>query len=160
MLLPLTVFWVVYLYHRFGLMVLGKINYRLLFPAGFSLYLSFLLWDPSQYSPFGSDPEYPHLAGLAFGLVMGMSIVIDKSIEDGDGTLVETVRAMGHYGVLLSGVAVAGYAMFLPYSYAMHQVFAEGNHIFAILALASITTFLAFAHNKAKFPAVPHDRVQ
>lgn len=155
MLFPLVVFSASYLYHRFGLKVLGNINYQLVFPAGMFLLLSFLLWDPSEHLPIGSDPEYPHLAGLTFGVGMGMLVVMAKSFEDDDGTLVGVIRAMRHHGVLLSGIAVAGYAMFLPYSYAMHQVFAEGNYIFALLALASITTFLAIAHNKAKAPTVP-----
>ena len=114
----------------------------------------FFLWDPSEHLPFGPDMEYPHLAGLAFGVGMGVMVVMARASDDDSGTFVGTIRAMGHYWVLLSGVAAAGYATFLMYAFAMYQVFTEGNYLFALLAIFSITAFLAFAHNKAKAPTV------
>ena len=77
-----------------------------------------------------------------------------KASDDDDGTFGGAIRAMRHYVVLLSGVAVAGYAMFLPYAYAMYQVYTEGNYLFALLGLFSIIAFLALAHDKAKAPTV------
>ena len=154
MLYPVIIYSISYLYHRFGLNSLGRINYQLLFPTGIGLLMSFLLWDPSEHLPFGSDMEYPHLAGLAFGMAVGMMVVLIKASDDDDGTLVGAILAMRHYSVVLSIIAASGYAMFLPYAYAMYQVFTEGNHIFALLALFSIVAFLAIAHNQAKAPTV------
>ena len=140
-----------YIYVRFGLKSLGSINYQLLFPMGFTLLISFLLWDPSEHLSFGSDAEYPHIAGLAFGMTAGFIVVLTKASEDNDdGTLLGAIRAMRHYLVTLSFVAVAGYAMFLPYAFAMYQVLTEGNYIFALLAFFSVVAFLALAHNQAK----------
>ena len=154
MLLLLMMFWAGYLYSRFGLNILGHINFLLWFPAGICLWLSFLLWNPSEHLPFGADAEYPHSAGLAFGTVIGGIVVLISTYNDEDGNFLESIIAMRHYLVLLSVVAVAGYATFLPYSYAMYQVFTEGNYLFTLLALFSIIAFLAFAHNRAKSPTV------
>ena len=68
MLFPLLMFWASYLYHRFGLNVLGHINFQLWFPAGIALWLSFLLWYPSEHLPFGSDMEYPTRQDWPLGL--------------------------------------------------------------------------------------------
>ena len=154
MLPPVMIFAAAYLYGSFGLKTLGQINYQLLYPTGFSLWISYLLWDPSEHLPFGFDMEYPHMAGLAFGMGVGFIVVMAKAWEDDDGTLVGAIRAMRHYFVVLSIVATAGYAMFLTYAFAMYQVFTEGNHIFALLAFFSMVGFLAFAHNRVKAPTV------
>ena len=150
MLYLVLIFLASFYYQHSGLKILGPINFLLLGPTGFVLWITFLLWDPSEHLPFGSDMEYPHLAGLGFGMVVGIMVVMTKAFDDDDGTLKGMIRDMRHYLVVLSGVAVAGYAMFLPYAYAMYQVFTEGNHIFALLAFFSIVALLAFAHTQVK----------
>ena len=146
------IFWASYIYHRFGLKFLDPINHQLLFPAVFTLWVSFLLWDPTEHLPFGSDMEYPHLAGLGFGMVVGVTVVMVKAFDAYDAMFLEAVRALRHDLVLLSVVAVSGYGLFIPYSYAMYQVFTEGNYIFSLLAIFSMVAFFAFAHSKAKSP--------
>ena len=152
MLFLLLMFWASYVYHRFGLRFLDPINFQLLYPAGLGLWVGFLLWDPAEHLPFGSDMEYPHLAGLGFGMAMGMLVVMTRAFDVGATTLFEAVRFLRHDVVLLSIVTVTGYGLFIPYSYAMYQVFTEGHHIFALLAIFSMVAFLAFAHNKARSP--------
>ena len=147
-------FLVSYLYHRFGLSILGPVNFQLLFPTGIGLWVSFYLWDPTDHLPFGTDMEYPHLAGLAFGTAVGMFVVMTKAFDSDEGTWLGAIRSMRHDVVVLSIVAVTGYALFIPYAYAMYQVFTEGNHIFAMLAFFSIVAFLAMAHNQVKAPVV------
>ena len=90
------------------------------------------------------------MAGMFFGIGMGMLVVLVRASDDDDGTLPGAIRAFRHYSVDLSVVAVTGYALFLPYSYAMYQVFTEGNRIFALMAAFCIIAVLAFAHNRAK----------
>ena len=152
MLISLLIFWASYTYLRFGLKFLDPINHQLLFPAVVALWVSFLLWDPTEHLPFGSDMEYPHLAGLGFGIVVGVMVVMTKAFDAGETTMLEAVRALRHDFVLLSVVAVSGYGLFIPYSYAMYQVFTEGNYAFSLLALFSMTAFFAFAHNRVKSP--------
>lgn len=152
MLFLASIVWASYLYHSFGLRILSPINFQLLFPTGIGLWVSFHLWDPTEHLPFGTDMEYPHLAGLAFGMAVGMLVVLVKASDDDEGTLLRAIRAMRHYLVVMSVVAVAGYALFIPYAFAMYQVFTEGNHIFGLLAAMIIIAFLAFAHNQAKAP--------
>lgn len=143
-------FLVPHLYFRFGLKRLGPINFQLFFNTGFALWVISRLWDPSEHLPFGSDMEYPHLAGLVFGMGVGFVVVLIKAVENDDESFLEAIKGMRHDVVALSIVALAGYTTFLPYSFAMYQVFTEGNYIFALLALFSIVTFLAVAHNQAK----------
>ncbi|MDE2861777.1 MAG: hypothetical protein OYI31_01875 [Chloroflexota bacterium] len=149
-LYPVAIFLVSFLYHFFGPSRMCQVNYLLLFPTGYCLWTSFLLWDPSEHLPFGSDMEYPYSAALAFGTVVGMTVLLAKAIVDEDADVTPTWT---QYLVLLSTVAVAGYAMFLPYAFAMYQILVEGNHIFALLAVFSVVAFLAFAHSR-----VPHEQ--
>ena len=153
MLTSLLIFWASYIYHRFGMRFLDPINFQLLFPALVALWVSFLLWDPVEHLPFGSDMEYPHLAGLGFGIAIGGMVVMTRAYESGEKTLLEAIRALRHDFVLLSVVAVSGYGLFIPYSYAMYQVFTEGNYLFSLLAVFSMTAFLALAHNRVKSPS-------
>ena len=55
---------------------LGNSDYQLLFVTAFTLWMSFELWNPSEYSPLSPDDmgEYPHLAGLALGMVVGGTV--------------------------------------------------------------------------------------
>ncbi len=94
------------------------------------------------------------MAGLAFGMGMGFIVMLLRAFEDDDGTFLGAIRIMRHYLVLLSIIAVSGYALFMTYAYAMYQVFTEDNHIFALLALFSIVAFLAIAHKRVKSPTV------
>ena len=102
--------------------------------------------------------EYPHLAGLAFGIVVGSAVALEKASQEEELSSVglrEWVKAlfdMRHYWVSFSVVAASGYALFLPYSYAMYQVFARDNYPFVLLAGITITAFLVLAHNQAKPP--------
>ena len=57
---------------------------------------------------------------------------------------------MRHYWVSFSVVSASGYALFLPYAYAMHQIFAMNNYIFVPLVLFVITTLLVVAHKQAR----------
>ena len=152
MLISLLIFWASYIYHRFGLKFLDPINHQLLFPAGVTLWVAFLMWDPTEHLPFGSDMEYPHLAGLGFGIVVGGMVVITRAFDASETTLFEAVRALRHDVVLLSVVAVTGYGLFIPYSYAMYQIFTEGNYIFSVLAIFSMVAFFAFAHTRVRSP--------
>ena len=154
MLFPVLMYCIGYLYFRFGIDALGKINFQLFLTTGITLVLSFFLYDPSDHLPFGSDVEYPLLAGLTFGTIGGMVVVMIRATYDDDGTFSGAFRAMRHYLVLVSIVALAGYAAFLPYAFAMYQVFTKGNYIFAMLALFSIIAYLALAHNQARSSTV------
>ena len=148
MLYPVVMFLASYLYHSIGLYKLCRVNFILLFPTLFSLYVSFLLWDQSEHLPLGTDMEYPHLAGLAFGITVGAGVLMARALEDEKTPVSPSwVQSL----VIFSTVAFAGYAMFMPYAFAMFQAFVEGNHVFVLLAFISVVAFLAFAHSR-----VPH----
>ena len=82
-LFPVLVFSASSAYHRFGPRIFGWLNYQLLFVTAFGLWMSFELWDPSEYSPLSPDDmgEYPHLAGLALGMVVGVTVVLEKASQ-------------------------------------------------------------------------------
>ena len=114
MLTLVLMFWAGYIYFLAGLRILGSINFQLLYPTGLSLWVSFHLWDPTEHLPFGTDMEYPHLAGMFFGLAVGFLVLLVKALEDDDGTLTGFIRILPQYAIILSAVTVAGYAAFLP----------------------------------------------
>ena len=157
-LFPVLVFSASYAYHRFGPGIFGWLNYQLLFVTAFTLWMSFELWNPSDYSPLSPDDmgEYPHLAGLALGMVVGGMVALEKASQKEALSSVgwrewgKALLDMRHYWVSFSVVAASGYALFLPYAYAMHQIFAMNNYIFVPLVLFVITTFLVVAHKQAK----------
>ena len=144
-------FGVGFFYYRFGPKVFGQPNFILFLPTVFTLWASFLLWDPAEHLPFGSDAEYPHLAGLAFGAGVGGMVMLARASEEDTGEMSwKALWYMRHYFVSFAIVAVAGYSLFLFYAFAMYQVFTEGNYLFALLAACSIVAVLAVAHNQAK----------
>ena len=159
-LFPVLMFSASYAYHRFGPRIFGWLNYQLFFVTALALWLSFMLWDPSEYSPLSPDDmgEYPHLAGLALGMGVGCIVALERASQEEELSSVgwrewgKAFLDMRHYWVSFSVVAVSGYALFLPYAYAMHQIFAMNNYVFVPLALFVITAFLAVAHKQAKAP--------
>ena len=98
--------------------------------------------------------EYPHSAGLAFAAGMGMLVMLTRAFEEDDGEMSwKAFWNTRHWFVSFSITVATGYGLFLPYAFAMYQVFTEGNYIFTLLAIACIVALLAVAHNQSKSPA-------
>ena len=81
---------------------------------------------------------------------MGFIVVMIKAEANDDESLLEAFKGMRHDLVVLSRIVVSGYAAFLPYSFAMYQIFTEEIYIFSLLAFFSVVAFVAYAHNQAE----------
>ena len=147
---------------HFCLRIVDRAYSTLFIVTGFTLWLSFHLWHPSEYSPLNSDVmgEFPHLAGLGYGLVMGVAVAmerIEKEESPPPSNWKEYIRHLSevrYYWVPFSVVTASGYAFFLVHAYAMHQIFANSNYLFILLNACVITAFLAFACKQAKTPVI------
>ena len=132
-----------FLYHRFGPRLFGFVAYDLMFSLLLFFGLPYLVWSPPEHLPYGSDAEYPFLAGLAAATSLGVGVVLLQSILDREEeSLAEMFRSrfrsLRRSLALMSVVTMAGYGAFLIHSYAVHQIFVEGNRIFVLLLVFGV----------------------
>lgn len=151
-LFPVLTFSASYLYHRFAAKLIGWRNYQLTLQMVFFFGFPYFLWDPADHLPFGTDAEYPHLAGLAAGMALGFVAMLIKSSDDEDERIKETFgngfRSLRRYLVLMSSVTVTGYGMFLIHALAIHQIFVEGHRIFILMVPLVVVAYSAFVHDQ------------
>lgn len=150
-LLPVSMFLVSFLYFRYGLRYLSSNTFWLIVALAVFFGVPYFVYDPSEYVPFGSDSEYPHLAGFASSFVLGVGMWVTKELETGhQETLSEAFRSRFRtlrQGItLLSVSTVAGYPVFLLHAYAIHQIVVENNYLFIALMVFGVIAFSDFLH--------------
>ena len=128
-----------FLYHRFGPRLFGFVAYDLMFSLLLFFGLPYLVWSPPEHLPYGSDAEYPFLAGLAAATSLGVGVVLLQFILDREEeSLAEMFRSrfrsLRRSLALMSVLTMAGYGAFLIHSYAVHQIFCRGQSHFRAVA--------------------------
>lgn len=149
-ILPLTSIGT-FLFFRYGPKLLGYIAFDLVAHLLLFFGLPYLVWKPSEHLPYGSDVGYPFIAALAAATVLGMNVMLFKAVLEGEEeSLVDMFRSrfrsLRRSLALASVVATAGYGAFLVHSFAVHQVFVEGNHIFLLLMVFGVVGLYAVIH--------------
>ena len=136
---------------RYGPRLLGFLAYDVVVGLLLFFGLPYLVWDPSEHLPYGSDTEYPFMAALASAIALGLGVILSRSILYGeDETILEAFqtrfRSLRRTLALMSVTTIAGYGAFLVHSYAVHQVFIEGNRIFVLLIIFGVVALYAMVH--------------
>ena len=149
-LLPVSTSLVSFFYFRYGLRNLPRNTFLLIAALLCFFGLPYLVYDPSEYVPFGADSEYPHLAGLSSSLALGMCMWVTEALDNLEETLREAFRnrfRSSRRGItLLSVTTVTGYPVFLVHAYAIHQIFVENKLLFIPLVLLGVIAFSDFLH--------------
>ena len=91
------------------------------------------------------------MAALASAIVLGFGVPLSRSILYGeDETILEAFqtrfRSLRRTLALMSVTTIAGYGAFLVHSYAVHQVFIDGNRIFVLLIIFGVVALYAMVH--------------
>ena len=140
-----------FVFFRYAPRLLGFLAYDVVVGLLLFFGLPYLIWDPSEHLPYGSDTEYPFVAALASALVLGCGVILSRSILYGeDETILEAFRtrfrSLRRALALMSVTTITGYGAFLVHSYAVHQVFIEGNRIFVLLIILGVVALYAIVH--------------
>ena len=149
-LFPVSTGLVSFFYFRYGLRNLPPNTFFLITALLCFFGLPYLVYDPSEYVPFGADSEYPHLAGLVSSLALGVCMWLTEALDNFEETWSEAFRnrfRSYRRGItLLSVTTVTGYTIFLVHAYAIHQIVVENNLLFIPLVLFGVIAFSDFLH--------------
>ena len=137
--------------YRYGPRLVGLSAFGLGMGFLASFGLPYLLWDPSEHLPYGTDAGYPFGAALAAALGLGFTVILTQFLLYGeDETIREAFRtrcrSLRRVLASMSIVTVTACGAFLVHSYAIHRVLIEGNRIFVLLIIFGIVALYVIVH--------------
>ena len=153
--LPVLTFFVSFLYTRFALKYLPKDTFLLLWPLAIYFVSPYIFHNPSEYEPFGSDVDYPHVTGISVSLVLATWVVMLKAtpaqlMESWEEIIRNRFRYLREVLALISVVTVTGYTAYVLHTFVLYQVLVEGNMMFLFLIVFGVIALFEFLHRMLK----------